>query len=105
MILLIIIDQIDKDLNNDFYYYCLSCLLSLTSSDIYGIRTCEENKIDYKFDNINVIYGDVVDYLICFFIRLTEERLKIGDFDSVWIFLPILGNISFYSVYIEKSTC
>ncbi len=40
----------------------LSCVLALSASNVYGIRLNEENKLNYQFQTLNVISGDVIDY-------------------------------------------
>lgn len=105
MPLLILLDQIDQNLNNGLYYLTLSCILKLSSSDVFCQRLNEENNFDYKFKDMPVISGDVIDYIICFFLKMIDKKVIEKDFDSIFIFLSILNNVSIYAVDLKKSTC
>ena len=91
--LLILLDKSTKNFKNGLYYIILSCLLKLVSSNFFCNSLLEENEFSYKFENINIISGNKIDYVFCFLLRLIKEKVEEKDFQSVVIFLSILNNV------------
>jgi len=53
----------------------------------------DENKFNYKFVNLPIISGVVMDYLVCFLLGLVESKIDCGDYESIVIFMSILHNV------------
>ncbi len=74
MSLLTFLDKIPKRFNNPKYYTTLSIILKLSSTENFGPKLLEENPYNYKFQNLPVISGNTVDYVICFCLKMIEKK-------------------------------
>lgn len=102
--LLIMFDQQPKTFENGLYYALLSIFLRLMSCNQFCKNLYHENFFSYKFENLPLISGYVIDYLVCFFLQLTYKKTLEKDFQSTFIYNSILKNISFHSIALSEST-
>ena len=59
--LIIILDHSTEDLENDFFYICLSFLLKLSSYDVLSSLFNTPLTTSYHLTSMNMLSGDVID--------------------------------------------
>ncbi len=63
---------------------------------MYCQRLVEENTYEYEFEDLPVMSGKIIDYLVSYLFVMIEQKTIERDHESIIIYLSILHNMSFH---------